>query len=240
MADLDPDVKGHLRELADIDAMRRRLRHQLATLPEVQQLADADTRRAEVQVARDELALTADAVRDRARREDREVKTLRERLAAEQQKMYAGTVTNPREHASMQAEIDSVTRRIDEHETAELEALEELDTLDEGLAGHDAELSELGLRMATLEVSRDESSQSLNAQMAELGVARDVERAALPTDIVDRYDHIDGRTRAGAVGELEGSRCTGCGIELPYVEVDELIHGPPLPACPNCQRMLLT
>lgn len=240
MAELDRDVRDHLRELADIDGRRRKLRHQLEVLPEQQQLRDAEQERSRLQVERDELALTADQARDRARKEEREVRQLRERLAAEQQRMYSGEVTNAREQASMQAEIDAVERRIDEHETAELEALEELDTIDAEMAGIDERLAALAERSAALEAARDASAQQILAETAELEVARDDHRVHLPRDLVARYDEIDARTHSGAVGELQGSRCSACGIELPYAEVDGLLNGPPLPPCPNCSRMLLT
>ena len=240
MSDLDPEVRDHLRELADIDGARRRLKTELERLPEQQQLRDVAEERTRTTAARDELALAAEAARERARREDRETGVLKQRLAAEQQRMYEGNVTNAREQASMQAEIDATQARIDAHETAELEALEELEELESGMADHDATVAGLDERTAELEVALDESAQRIMAETAELEVARDEHRAALPDDLVERYDRIDERTRAGAVGELQGSRCTACGIELPYVEVDELLTGDPLPPCPNCGRMLLT
>ena len=240
MTDLDPDVRDHLRELADVDANRRRLRTQLERLPEQQQLRDVAAEREATQVARDELALQAEAVRDRARKEDRETTVLRQRLAAEQQRMYEGGVTNAREQASMQAEIDATQARIDEHETAELEALEELEDLETRMAAHDETMAGLAQRTAELEVALDESAQRIHAEMAELDVARDDHRVHLPRELVARYDQIDERTHAGAVGELQGARCSACGIELPMVEVDELLTGDPLPPCPNCGRMLLT
>lgn len=238
-AGLDPDVREHLRELADIDKQRRRLRTTLERLPEQQLLRDLAEEQKQTQIARDEVALSAEAVRERARREDRETRMLRERLAAEQQRMYDGGVTNAREQASMQAELDAVTRRIDQHETAELEALEELDGLDTTIDEHDAQLAAFDDREQELTKVRDAAAQQVMADTAQLDVDRDKHRDELPRAIVERYDTIDERTHAGAVGELAGSRCTGCGIELPMVQVDELLTGEPLPACPNCNRMLL-
>lgn len=239
MADPTPEQLGGLLALSDTDAEIRRLQKRLDELPEQQQLDAALAERTRLEEARADRTLDQGQAQAVADKEDREVSQLRERLAAEQQRMYGGEITNAKELSSMKAEIESVQRRIAEHEDAELEAMQRAEEIDAEIADLDRQVTAASERIAELEVLRDEAARVLMAEIAELEVRAERQRDPLPTDLLARYDDARGRFGGGAVGQLDDDRCTACGISLSYADVNALVEGPPLTTCPSCQRLMV-
>lgn len=239
MADPTPEQLGGLLALSDTDSEIRRLQKRLDELPEQQQLDDTIEERTRVEQARADRTLDQDQAQAEASREDREVEQLRTRLEAEQQRMYGGDITNAKELSSMKAEIESVQRRIAEHEDAELEAMQRAEEIDAEIADLDRQIAALGERIDELTVARDEAARSIMAEIAELEVQADRQRDPLPPDLLARYDDARDRLGGGAVGHLDGDRCSACGIGLSYADVNALVEGPPLTTCPSCQRLMV-
>lgn len=239
MTDPTPEQLDALLALGDTDSEIRRLQKRLDELPEQQQLDAAQRERTALEEARADRTLDQDQAQAEAAREDREVEQLRARLEAEQQRMYGGEITNAKELASMKAEIESVERRIAEHEDAELEAMQRAEEVDAEIAELDRQIANLSERMDELVVVRDQAAQTIMAEIAELEVQADRHRAPLPADLLARYDAARDRFGGGAVGRLDDDRCTACGISLSYADVNALVEGPPLTTCPSCQRLMV-
>ncbi len=240
MAEFTDDQLAGLLDLAATDSAVRRLRTTLAHLPEQQELADLAERRRTVEEHHADLGLERDKVTTVARTHDKEVDLLNERLAAEQQRLYGGQITNTRELNKLEAEIAAVTSRIDEHETAELEALEQLEEHEESLDALEQELAGLAASRDDAQQRLDTAAAGLHAEIAEHEVVRDRQRDPLPEELLERYDDVATRLGGDAVGRLDGERCTACGIRLSYADVNDLLDGPNLGTCPNCRRLIVT
>ncbi len=239
MADPSAEQLEALLDLAATDAAIRRLRTTMDHLPEQQQLAELAERRRALEDQHADIRLERDQVTQVARRHDRDVDQLRERLGHEQQRMYGGDITNAKELGKIEAEIAAVQQRIDEHELAELEALETLEEHEEALDALEQDLATLAGTTDQTEARRDEAAAGLLAEIAEHEVVRDRQRDDLDDELVARYDRSAQRTVGDAVGRLDGEDCTACGIRLSYADVNALLDGPPLSTCPNCGRLIV-
>ena len=239
MPDPAPEHLRALLALADTDAAIRRNRVILDDLPEQRRLAEIDEQVGELERRRADIGLERDAVAAVARRHERDVAQLSERLAEEQQRMYEGSITNAKQLNKLEAEIAAVQGKIDEHELAELQALEAIDEHEDAMLAIDGELAALAATRVEVEEARDRAAAGLLAEIAEHEVARDAQRASLPDDLLERYDASGERHRGNAVGRLDGERCTACGIGLSYADVNDLHEGPPLTTCPSCGRLLV-
>lgn len=239
MLDPAPEDLQALLDLAGTDAAIRRNRVALDDLPENRRLAELARRADELGRQRADVGIECDRVEAVILGHERSVAQLRERLAVEQQRMYSGDITNAKEHQMLQVEIASVQGRIDEHEVDELEAMEELEGHEETIDGIDAGLQEIASQRDQLEATRDQSAAGLLAEIAELEVTRETQRAGLPEELVGRYDEVAQRSPGNAIGSLDGSRCTACGIGLSGAAVNALLEGPSLSTCPNCRRLIV-
>lgn len=225
--------------LAATDAELRRLNRQLDALPEQQQLDDLMTEVTGMEERCADLGLDRDAAQAEASRQDKQVDQLRLRLEAEQQRLYGGDITNAKELQSVRAEIESVERRIDEHEALELEAMEQVEQIEQQVSDLEGRIAQARQQASELEKARDDAAKTILVEIAEHEVARDAQREKLSEGLRDRYDAAVERHHGVAVGELDGDRCTACGISLSYADVNQLVEGPPLTTCPNCGRLMV-
>lgn len=234
-----PEQLRALLDLQQTDGRIRRLRHQLDDLPEQRELDEAEARATAVREEHDGVRVDLDRVTSESRRIEGEVDLLRQRKNAEHARMYSGDITSPKELQSLRAEIDSTERRISEHEDQLLEAMERVEALESRAAALAEEQQALEGKVTELSDARDRAAEGLLAELAELEVARDGQRADIPADLLERYDAKHEKLGGMAVGELRDGMCTACRIELPYAEVNELLDGPPLATCPQCGRLLV-
>jgi uncharacterized protein len=228
-----------LLELQATDHRVRKLQHQLDDLPEQQTLEGHRQRVLELGRDHDETRLELERSSADQRRLEREVDVLGERRDAERARLYDGTVTNQREMQSLEAEIASVDRRVTEHEDELMEVMETVDGLEQRLAGLGAERATEEQRVEEATVARDEAAKSLLAELAELGVVRQRQAEGLPEDLLARYERLAERTGGTGVGKLENNACTACRLDLSMADINDLLMGPPLASCPQCQRLLV-
>lgn len=239
MSVTDEDLDALL-ELSDVDARLARLAATLADLPEQKAVDEARERRAEIEREGDALRALLEEVTGEQKRRERDVAQLRQRLEAERARLYGGEINSAREMKSAEAEIDATQSRIDEQEDAMLEAMERTDDLEAQIEDKARGVSQGDAEIARLEEVRDEAAQSIIGQQAELEVERDEVRDRLGEEALTAYDRVRERFTAGvAVGELHGSACSSCRIDLPRADLNDLRDGPPLATCPSCRRLLV-
>jgi uncharacterized protein len=237
--DPSPEELEQLLELQTTDHRVRKLQHLLDDLPEQQQYEAAAARVVELGRDHDDLRVELERANAEQRQLERETAILEERRDVETVRLYDGSVTNQREARSVEAEIETTKRRIAEHEDTLLEVLERVE-------GLEARASELGTAQEAtrreaeeLSVARDDAAKGLLAELGELQAVRDRQAAALPEELLRRYEEAAARAGGTGVGQLEGNACTACRIELSYADVGELLAGPPLTTCPQCRRLLV-
>ena len=217
----------------------RKLEHQLDDLPEQRAMEESRQRITELAAAQDETRIGLERAGAEQRRLEREVDVLSERRDAERSRLYDGTVTNQREMQSLEAEIASVERRVAEHEDELFAALEAVETLEDRLGALETDRVAEERRFEELEAERDEAAKGLLAELGELRATRGQQAEALPADLLERYEHLAARTGGTGVGKLEGHACTACRLDLSMADINDLLTGPPLATCPQCQRLLV-
>ncbi|HEX7096254.1 MAG TPA: C4-type zinc ribbon domain-containing protein [Acidimicrobiales bacterium] len=230
-----------LLELQEHDTRADQHRHRRASLPQRAELAaierelasiDADVAR--VSAARDALA------REEKRIED-EAASVAAKAAAEDKRLYSGTVTAAKELQSIQDEIAALQRRQRALEDEALELMVQIEPLDEELAAHRARRDEVAARADDLRARLRELEAEIDAQLAQLDAERGaiVERVDAP--ILAEYESLRARLGGVAVAKLEAGSCRGCHLQLSAVELDrikkiprnEIVH------CEECGRILV-
>jgi len=228
-----------LLELQSIDDEARRLEHQLEGLEEQREL--------DALVAQDSTLAEGDVdLRDRLDRVQRdqrqvelEIEALQQRREEEQARLYAGSLTTGREVQAAEAEIASTARRRSEHEDQLLEIMEVAEDLMAQLADLSGVRERLAERIAAATAARDTAAQQLIARIAEVQVRRDPVAAALPADLLSRYEAAATRGGGTGVGVLRENACSACRITFPMTEINGFLTGPPLTECTQCRRLLI-
>jgi uncharacterized protein len=156
-------------------------------------------------------------------------------------RMYSARGSATRDLQAMDEEVRHLALRKSEVEDAELEAMEEQESLD-------AQVAELDLRRARLEETavqlRGAATEAEAAIDADLAAARDERQAGfgrLPSDLAQQYEALRARLGGTGAARLVGNRCEGCHLDLPAVDIDRIKRLPDdaIVTCDQCGRILV-
>ena len=126
--------------MQELDSRIDQLRHQLASLPEHEQIAGLQAERTRlVDQARDAQILVEDLNREQ-RKADADVEQVKARRERDRSRMDQGLVTNPKDLERMGHELESLERRISSLEDVEIEVMEKLEEAQGALESTGVEL----------------------------------------------------------------------------------------------------
>lgn len=234
------EIANTLRSLAVVDAATASLRHQLAHLPEAQELTQVEEHlRALTQEFKQ---LTADRAPLTAQRD--EVDTLRESLSQRKATLQAtldASTSGARDLATLVSEIAVLAQKLDDVETKELEIMELLEPFEEQeqeiKAAGQPLLARRGELTAAAAAGRLAIEEHIAAKLAE----RTPLVEALPVALRASYEQVHARVGDAAAVDVEGGRCGGCRIAMVPLDLERWRNAPAdtFPVCPECSRLLL-
>lgn len=239
VTDVDRDTLLQLLELQRHDSAIARATEQKRTLPEALRLAEVNEQLEELGADLEIAHKQADEVGREQDRLEGEIQILEQKITREEQRLFSGGVSNPKELASLQAEVAMLKKKRSELEDGLLEVMvqkEDAVATEQRLATQRSEASaeseELGGVVAELHAQID-------AELQEHATARGALVPSLPEDLLALYDQL--RASKGGVGAaaLRGDTCEGCHTQLPAREVEKLKAEGGLQRCDNCRRILV-
>ena len=235
----DPADLQRLLEVQRHDSAIGRLTQRKESLPEGRRLADMKAQLEELQA---DLEIAQKQAQEIGREHDRlegEIEMLDQKIAREEQRLFSGGVSNPKELGSLQAEVAMLKKKRGDLEDALLEVMvqkEDATATEERLGTERAQLSKeaetLGGTVAELNREIDAELDAHTKERAELA-------SSLPGDLLGLYDQL--RATKGGVGAaaLRDGTCEGCHTQLPAREVERLKAEGGLQRCDNCRRILV-
>ncbi len=225
--------------LQEIDTAIDRLTARKGTLESGGELAAA---RAEADAAErvlGELGLQLDVVgRDQARLEH-EIESLAQKAAAEDKRLYDGSVVNAKELASIQHEIENLKRRRSDREDEMLGLMEVREELERRTAA--ARTVSDGLRARVDEVG-GAGLDELRTIDTELRARIDERQRTLPeidTDVLELYEDLRKQKKGIGAAALVDGVCQGCHEQLSAMELDKLKRAEGVKRCEYCRRILV-
>lgn len=237
----DPATQLRLLELQDKDTRLSQLAHRVKTLPDSPRLVDVSTR---LQRSRDAVVaaetIVSDLERDQARA-DVDVAQVVERAKHDRHLLDSGTIGDPKQLQSLQAELQSLARRQSDLEDVELEIMERVEGARAAVVQLTAERDALADEQATLAASVDEQLAALDTERRLVDEDRARIAADIPADLLGLYDKI--RADHGGIGAapLHRGTCEGCRLTLPPTEIEALRLAAPdaVLRCEECRRILV-
>lgn len=223
----------------DHDAEADRIRHEMAALPEIAERDDARTRRADLLARHLALEEQRGAPQAELSRLDDQVALLRAKLEREETKLGSGSVTSARELTGLQAEVESLRRRIADLEDRELEAMEQLEATQPELDSLAAGIVEIDAALGPLEARLQEGRAALESELHRVEVARAEAATTVDAGLLARYERTRERSVNGvAAARLVDGTCTGCHVRLAAGELVEAREAD-LARCPSCEAILV-
>lgn len=237
----DPFAQLKLLDVQALDARADLLRHQLATLPELAEIAALQVSRTDLDnQARDAKIVVDDLSADQAK-VDSDVELVKTRRTRDRDRMDQGLITNPKDLERMTHELESLERRISSLEDDELEVMERLEEAQATFDSLTAQVRAADERLAVLIASRDEKGVGLEADLAVLVTDRVPLVEDMPEDLLTLYEKLRGNRRGVGAAELRQRRCTGCNLAIDNLEIEVIRKASSdlVIRCDECSRILV-
>jgi len=225
----------------DLDTVISQLEHRRAALPERERLAETDASLVNVDRRLTEAGAEREELSRRQADLEAQIAAASSRRTTLEQRMYSARGSSPRDLQAMDDEIKHLRARGSELEDAELEVMVAAEPLDEELGTLTAERERLLGDASALRHRIGETESSIDAELAEHSAQRQAAAEALQRDLLDRYEALRARLGGTGAARLIGTRCSGCHLELPAMEVDRIRRLPPgtVVTCEQCGRILV-
>lgn len=152
-------------------------------------------------------------------------------------RLYSGKVSNPKELADLQHEIEALTRRRSNLENDVLEAQMTVENEEASLREAQANLEALTTQWAASVVTLKEEQQTLAIRLVNLGPIREKRVARIAPALMKTYDRLAAQKGGVAVARLKGNQCLSCRVTVPAdriraAEQEALVY------CDSCGRIL--
>ena len=228
-----------LLELQETDLAIDRLESRRAELESgsaVRAVRDA-FERAETRVG--ELRLAMDGVAREQRQLERDIDTLEQKRAAEEKRMYDGSIVNQKELQALQHEIGSLGERRTRFEDELLLRMEQVETLEAEIGSAETEMA--GAR-GRLDATGQESQDELDAIVSELAERRATRETLVPEiddELLSLYEDLRKTKKGVGAAALVDGNCQGCHQTISSVELNKLKHTDAIKRCEHCRRILI-
>jgi len=172
-------------------------------------------------------------------RRDREleVNSLSGKIKSSEDQLYSGRVRNPKELKGLEEELDSLRRRRESMEEAQLEAMLEVEQLQGVLTAQVETLENIHTQWQAAQEALRTTQADLERQQRQL-LARRRQQAAAVEAYLPVYQDLYRRRAGRPVAILKDGVCQRCGMALPTGEAQRARHSPELCFCFSCGRVL--
>jgi uncharacterized protein len=226
-------------ELQELDLSVDRLQHRRAEIESGVELAEARKRADDVEQKIGEIRLALDSIQREEKRLENEISSVDQRAQAEQKRLYDGSVANPKELSSIQAEIESLGRRKARLEDEEIGQMEHREELESKLPPLEKEHAELRQRVAEIEASAERELTDIAKALEERQGERTSLVPQLDEEVVELYEDLRAQKRGVGAAALIDGVCQGCHEKLSAMALDKLKRTDGIRRCEYCRRILI-
>jgi predicted nucleic acid-binding Zn-ribbon protein len=181
---------------------------------------------------------TVRELRSRLRSLELDVEGVSSKIAANESALYGGEVTNPKELAGMEQELDYLRRRRTAVEDDMLVLMGEVEAQEEKLQAAQGLLSRTERRWRTAQSELVKDAEELRSRLATLEAERKETARGVSEGNLAVYESLRRQKGGQAVALLDDGVCQGCRVAVPTSLVQRVRRGSELVHCGSCQRVL--
>lgn len=167
-----------------------------------------------------------------------QVQGLAEKIVRSEQRLYDGTIKNPKELDDLQKDIASLRRRQRQLEDELLEVMLEREEREEAHLQAQTRLKEIEARWSAQQANLLGEREVLQGRLAELERARATLLSQIGPDTLSTYQQLQRRKGGVAVARILDGACSACGVALSPALEWQLRQGKQV-CCSNCERILV-
>jgi len=165
-----------------------------------------------------------------------EIDDLTSRITTLEQKLYGGSIGNPKELANLQHEVEGLKVRRNQLEDRTLEIMEQVELSKARVTNISGELERLEAEWQREQEQLAIDIEQLKTILSDLEYKRRLMSAKIDPQIVNLYQELK-RQKGTAVARVDQGTCCGCRISLPTIDLQQTRSGG-LVRCSSCGRIL--
>ncbi|PKQ28068.1 MAG: hypothetical protein CVT63_04710 [Candidatus Anoxymicrobium japonicum] len=229
-----------LLEIQGLDTEIKSIQREIEDLPRKYQLDELASERIDAREMRSANETRLEEMTHKQHKLDGELDLLSSKVKKEEEKLFSGTIMNPKELSAIQAEIISLRKKCDEMETEDLQEMEEIEALRKDVAVSKARVADVEEKERKALSSRDSVLSDRKGDIAALEMRRDSLKRNLEESVRENYEKLL-RDKGGlAVVPIVQSRtCGGCHIDFSRSQIDQFQHNEGIFYCEFCRRILV-
>ena len=167
-----------------------------------------------------------------------QVDDLRPRLSDVEDKLYGGSVRNPKELGSMQDEANILRGQLRRREDELLDLMVRVEERQTALREAEESLTEVEGRWRQDQKELTSEKEKLEGELAGLEERRRQQTGLIEARVLALYDNLWERRQGRAVAKVERGMCGGCRITLPMTVLQKARSGMDVVQCVSCERIL--
>ncbi|HYG71482.1 MAG TPA: YscO family type III secretion system apparatus protein [Actinomycetota bacterium] len=228
-----------LLELQDLDTRVARLEQRRAQLDSGEDLAAARRAMEESESVLGELRLALDDVDRTSRRLEQEIESFSAKSAAEEKRMYDGSIVNTKELEALQHEIASLRERRSRAEDQLLELMERREDLDARATAASGQVETAREHADRVGGDASRELDDIASTLARLTAERAELVPSLDEELLDLYEDLRRQKHGVGAAALVDGVCQACHEKLSAVELDKLKRSDGIRRCEYCRRILI-
>jgi predicted nucleic acid-binding Zn-ribbon protein len=227
-----------LLELQGLDTSIDRFEHRRAQLEAGEETSVARKEMQESEARLGELRLALDAVGVESRRLEREIDSMTAKIAAEEKRMYDGSIANTKELEALQHEISSLKDRRSRAEDQLLEQMERREEMDGRATKADEEVAAARARVDALGGDSARELEQVEAGLVQARAAREALAPEIDEQLLELYEDLRRQKKGIGAAAIVDGVCQACRQKLSAVELDRLKHTDDIKRCEYCRRIV--
>ena len=158
------------------------------------------------------------------------------KIAAAEEQLYGGKITNPKELSSLQHEVNTMKEKSDQLENTALEIIDRVEAAENSVAAATVEFQSLEDKWHHQQQQLSKDIEQLNSRLSDLKQQRQQLSVEIESQAVKLYENIRQNKRP-PVAKVEQGICRVCRISLSASELQRARSGQPV-QCGSCGRIL--
>ena len=172
------------------------------------------------------------------RRAEVAVQQIEGKLRSVEDRLYGGSVTNPREFSASEDERNLLQIQRGDEENRLLELMVEIEEFQSSLNEARQHLSQLEAERKLEHAELLKTEERLTGQLDQLRLARDKMIPGIPESTLSVYESLLKSGNGHAVAKVERGMCQGCRLALPTMELQRARSSQGIVQCSSCRRIL--
>jgi uncharacterized protein len=163
---------------------------------------------------------------------------LNRRLSTQEQRLYSGSISNPKELYTLQQEVQHLRAQQSRQEEMALEVMEAAESLQETMSRATETLQQAEEEWARSNAEGILRRDQLETKRQELQRKREQLATAIDAELLKRYETLRRSKQGRAISKVEQNSCQWCRVILTPSELQRVRVSKELQTCSNCGRIL--